>query len=217
MCSSSNHIPYATHRPSSIDEDFLQVNKPLQMEFGRLDILAAYGMVELPLKNDEEPSVVMERIETLALAYQENIASGGSNGAIAMIRRTHTNVREDTATGAIQLGNQVTVREVSAKNATKNERLLSVLSIIHELLRNGRRISQREVYYLLIDLFDNQQQVNDTILDASATLGVPRFALNIGAATRGVLAGCLRLATSGSVYQVNCEHVGTVRTEDTMP
>lgn len=182
------------------------------MEFARRDILAAHGMVELPLENDEEPSVVMARIEALVSAYHENVASGNPDAAIAMIRRSQSNVVHDAATGAIQLGEQVVLRRVTQKNARKNEQLFDVLGVVHRLLREGKRIAQRELYYLLIDSFDNQQQLNDIVLDASATLGVPRFALNVGAATRGVVAGCLRLATSGSVYQVDCEHVGTVRT-----
>jgi hypothetical protein len=72
-------------------------------------------------------------------------------------------------------------------------------------------LSQRELYYLLIHIFKNQRDLNNTLLDACATLGVPRFALNIGSASRGVLAGCIRIGPPNSAAVIDGEYVGTVR------
>lgn len=175
------------------------------------DFLAASGLIETRLENDEEPSVVIERIETLAYAFVDDLVHGRLDGGLTMIRRTSTNALEDALSGALHLGDKVSIRRFNDRSAVKMSQLFEVFTVIHRLLHQGKRISQRELFYLLIDSFKNQEQLNDTILDASATLGVPRFVLNIGAATRGALAGCLRLATAGSLYQVDCEYVGTVR------
>lgn len=176
------------------------------------DFLAASGLVEVRLHNDEEPSVVIERIETIFYAFVDDLVQGRVDGELTMIRRTSANAHEDALSGALHLGDKVSIRRFNDRTAMKMSQLFEVFAVIHRLLHQGKRISQREMFYLLIDSFKNQQQLNDTILDASATLGVPRFALNIGSATRGVVAGCLRLAMAGSLYQVDCENVGTVRT-----
>jgi DNA topoisomerase VI subunit A len=89
---------------------------------------------------------------------------------------------------------------------TANMQFFDVFSIMQFYL------SQRELYYLLIYMFKCQNELNSTLLDACATLGVPRHALNIGTATRGVLAGCIRIAPPNSVALIDCEFVGTVRT-----
>lgn len=173
--------------------------------------LAAKGLVLCPLASAEEPQVVIVQIEALVLAFARDLLEGHVDGAFTMIRRTASNTHEDPISGALLLGEQVVQRKFNARNAGKVAQMLRVLEIVHSLLQRGKRISQRELFYVLIDSFKDQHQLNDTVLDVSATLGVPRFALNIGAATRGVLAGCLRLAMAGSLYQVDCEYVGTVR------
>lgn len=149
-------------------------------------------------------------IENIMCGIAHDFAQGRVGGAIVMVRRTHGNASERGPTGALVLGEQVTQRVLNARSALSMARLFQVLAIIHELLSTNRRVSQRELYYLLIHLFSSQPQCNATIQDASATLGVPRYALNIGAATRGVVAGSLRIATASSSYHVDCEHVGMV-------
>lgn len=173
--------------------------------------LAARGLVLSPLASDEEPHVVIAQIEALVHAFTRDLLEGHVDGAFTMIRRTAGNTNEDPISGALLLGEQVIQRKFNARNAGKVAQMLQVFDVVHSLLQRGKRISQRELFYLLIDSFKDQQQLNNTVLDVSATLGVPRFALNIGAATRGVLAGCLRLAMAGSLYQVDCEYVGSVR------
>lgn len=172
--------------------------------------LAANGLVYCPLSADEEPEAVIKKIEELVYAFIGDLVQGRADGSLTMIRRTHSNAIEDPLTGALFLGQEVTVRRFNQRSAPKISQLFQVLSVIYKLVLYGKRISQREIFYMLIESFKNQEQLNRTILDASATLGVPRYALNIGAATRGVIAGCLELATAGSLYKVDCRYVGTV-------
>lgn len=177
---------------------------------GEVSFLAASGLVQIPLNADEEPTAVVQRIEDIAHCFIHDLVQGRVDGCFRMIRRTSANAFEDEVSGALILGPQVTIRRFNACTATKVAQLLQVLAVMQQLLLQGRRISQREMFYMLIDSFKNQAQLNCTVLDASATLGVRRYALNVGAATRGVLAGCLELATAGSMYKVDCRYVGTV-------
>lgn len=164
-----------------------------------------------PLACDEEPQAVICKIESLFFAFANDLIHGRADGAISMVRRTSTNVVEDPISGAISLGDIITLRKFNLRNAAKVAQLFQVLHVAHSLLRQGRRMSQREMYYLLVESFSSQRRLNEIILDASAVLRVPRYALNIGAATRGVLAGCLHLALAESSYRVDCEFVGIVR------
>lgn len=174
-------------------------------------ILASAGFVHVPLSIDEAPQAVIVKIEALMFDFAYDVLKGRTDGAFTMIKRTSNNAIEDGSIGAIVLGGKVTVRKLNAKTALSISRLLQVTEVIHSLLLSGRRTSQRELFYLLIESFQTQQQLNDTVLDVSAVLGVPRYALNVGAATRGVLAGCLQLSVAGSMYRVDCRHVGMVQ------
>lgn len=175
------------------------------------DFLVAGGILQPQLDETEEAAVILGRIDKLAFFFTKDMFEGNTEGGFRLIRRAHKNAHEDHQTGALHLGTKITERRLRPRNAVMIARMLEVVSVIQELLLHGKRISQRELYYLCIDSFDNQQQLNQAVLDVSAMLAVPRYALNIGAATRGVVAGCLRVATCGSVYHVDCKHVGTVR------
>lgn len=164
----------------------------------------------LLLSDEEDSRTVCERIEQLCCWFIGNVACGRVNFKICMVKRSSSNAIEDSVSGAVLLGDEVTSRTLSARSAKSISQLFQVLQQVHLLLRERRRISQRELYYLLIESFSCQEQLNGVVLDASAVLGVPRYALNIGAATRGVVAGCLRIATANSLYHVDCEYVGSV-------
>jgi len=172
--------------------------------------LASTGLTPPVLEGEEEPNVIVRRIEELFHVFINMLVCGRVDFSICMIKRTHSNAEENPSSGALHLGDQLTFRKLTSRTARGISQLFEVLSAVHRLLLNQKRISQRELFYILVQSFDSQQQLNDVVQDASAVLGVPRYALNIGAATRGVVAGCLRIATAGSMYHVDCEFVGSV-------
>lgn len=166
----------------------------------------------IPSVLDDLPAdMVANHIELIAFSCVRDIMQGNMGGGFSLVRRTATNVVRDSDTGAIVLGGQTQLIRLNARNASVVARLLQVLATIHYLLINNRRVSQRELYYMLVHSFKSQAQLNDVVLDVSAMLAVPRYALNIDAATRGVLAGCIHIAIYGSPYQIDCEYVGVVR------
>jgi hypothetical protein len=155
---------------------------------------------------------IIARMETLACTMVQDMVDGKLGGTLVMVRCSKTNAYEDVSNGACILGSAVSERELSPKSMSAFARVMSVLAATHRLVQTGCFVSQRELYYLLIHIFSHQRQLNGAVLDTSAVLGVPRFALNIGAATRGVVAGCIRIAPTTSPALVDCEYVGTVRT-----
>lgn len=179
---------------------------------GRVEnsFLAAAGLIAPECRHEEHPVVILEKIESLALNFVYDLMSGCSDGVFHMVNRTYANAVHEEASGALLLGDKITVRKFNAQTAVSVSRMLQVVASVQQLLLSGRRVSQRELYYRLIDSFDSQAQLNNMVLDVSALFRAPRYALNIGAATRGVIAGNLCIAITGSPYKVDCEHVGPV-------
>lgn len=152
---------------------------------------------------------LVPRIEAIVAGILLDLVSGSASGALSMVRRSAANATENDATGALALGGQVTTRRLRGAQALPFARVMAVLGAAHGLLIAGTSVSQRELYYMLVAYFRNQAQLNKAVQDACATLGVPRCALGIGAATRGVVGGCVRIAPADSVGVVNGEAVGS--------
>ncbi|CAN8073153.1 unnamed protein product [Agarophyton chilense] len=170
--------------------------------------LAAAGLVPPQARHEEHPSVILDKLESLALHFAYDLMTGRSDGVFKMVNRTYDNVVQDEQTGALLFGEKKTIRKFNHRTASSVSRMFQVLVAVQRLLLCGRRISQRELFYMLVSSFDSQAQLNRMILDVSALLGAPRYALNIGAATRGVIAGKICVALSGSPYKIDCEFVG---------
>lgn len=157
------------------------------------------------------PADIVARIEALVVGVIQDMVNGYVDGELVMMKISMSNIEEDESTGALVLGSHTTRRSLSGRAALPLARMMSVLSVCHGLLINGTAMSQRELYYLLVTFFRNQREVNLALMDACATLGVPRYALNIGAATRGVVAGCIRIGPANSAAFIDGQLVGTVR------
>lgn len=132
-----------------------------------------------------------------------------STTGIHIIKRTTSNSSYYSTSGntkRIKLGEgKRIIRNIYVMN-----RIIIVLSRIHELILNSRKVSQRQLYYMVIhtEAFKDQNILNDTILDVSCMLYVPRYKLNITCATRAVIAGCINVCTDQSAV-TDCRFVGT--------
>lgn len=158
---------------------------------------------------------VVLKIEALVKNLILDMVRGVVGGRLVMVSRRKDNATEDDLTGIVMLGDKTSERKLNAHSAIPFSRVMVVLSTVHCLVRDDSVISQRELYYLLVSIFKSQRELNTTIQDACATLGCPRFALNIDAASRGVIAGCVKIAPPTSAALVDCELVGTVSSRDT--
>ncbi|KAJ3412678.1 Mitochondrial oxaloacetate carrier protein [Chytridiales sp. JEL 0842] len=82
-----------------------------------------------------------------------------------------------------------------------------VMEMACELLRENKVATKRELYYRHVGLFGNQAVVDQIVEDLAATLGIPRACLNIVAASKGLVAGALKLQlTDGQV--IDCMQGG---------
>lgn len=80
--------------------------------------------------------------------------------------------------------------------------VICVLSIIREKLENGQHMTQREIFYRLIEIPQfrsiEQATVNNCIRDICSILQIPRICLGILAAHRGQICGLIRMKVCGS-------------------
>ncbi|KAM3068895.1 endodeoxyribonuclease [Clarireedia jacksonii] len=104
-------------------------------------------------------------------------ASRGSNSAQDFNRKTRS----------------VSFPTASPKEAWKFVTLLRILELSHEALVTGNIITKRDLYYCDPELFAEQEFLNRYIDDIAYTLGLKRDALNIVAAAKGLLTGCLTI------------------------
>lgn len=170
------------------------------------------GEVSSPtaMSSADEARPVLALIDSLVANLVRDFAEGRIDGAIVMIARTKANTAFATS-GAVIAGPATSQRKFSIRSLASLARLFAVISACYELLCKNKIVSQRQLYYMLVHLFPSQYALNDTVLDVSATLAVPRYALNVGAATRGVVAGSVCIGVPQSRVDVDCRFVGSVR------
>ncbi|KAI6837816.1 DNA topoisomerase IV, alpha subunit [Hortaea werneckii] len=77
----------------------------------------------------------------------------------------------------------------TAEEAWRFAVVVRVLELIHEALRTGITISKRDIYYRDVALFGKQAIVDRYVDDLAFTFIVPRSALNVAAAAKGLLVG----------------------------
>ncbi len=157
-----------------------------------------------------ESSRVCSLIETVARDIILDFPKGSTDGELVSIRLSET--RSCEVGDEAHLFPKHKRRRLCLRSIGSISRVLSILSTCHHLLITKRTVSQRELYYILASSFSDQRELNLALFDSCATLGVPRWSLNVGAATRGVLAGCLIVAPDDSSNLVDCTRVGPVCT-----
>ncbi|KAH9909689.1 DNA topoisomerase IV, alpha subunit [Xylariomycetidae sp. FL2044] len=85
-----------------------------------------------------------------------------------------------------------------ARSEAEVKRFTSVLQILHfshEALISGIILTKRNIYYEDPDLFGEQRYVDLLVDDIAFTFGVSRDALNIVAASKGLIAGHIEIKT----------------------
>ncbi|XXH00861.1 hypothetical protein Hte_007212 [Hypoxylon texense] len=87
--------------------------------------------------------------------------------------------------------------------------LLQILHMCHEALVSGYITTKRNIYYQYPDLFGSQQYVDRLVDDIAFTFGVGRNALNIVAASKGLVAGKV-LLTLGNDIILDCSSNSSV-------
>ncbi|KAJ4877151.1 Meiotic recombination protein SPO11-2 [Raphanus sativus] len=100
----------------------------------------------------------------------------------------------------------------NAKTAKAFVRVWKVMEMCFQILLQGKRVTQRELFYKLLcdspDYFSSQLEVNRSVQDVVALLRCSRFSLGIMASTRGLVAGRLSLQEPGK-EAVDCSACGS--------
>lgn len=74
-----------------------------------------------------------------------------------------------------------------------------MISHIYSAIAQGKTLSKRDIYYRDVKLFKSQQIVDQVIEQLCQTLEVPRHALNVESASKGMVRGPLKLVKNGQV------------------
>ncbi|KAK1061470.1 endodeoxyribonuclease [Friedmanniomyces endolithicus] len=97
----------------------------------------------------------------------------------------------------------------TAEEAWRFTVILRILELMHEALRTGVTISKRDMYYRDPALFGSQTHVDRYVDDIAYTFNVPRSALNVTAAAKGLVVGAFSLCRrDGSVLNAAADREG---------
>lgn len=162
-----------------------------------------------PAEEDEVRRLIIGRIETLVASMVLDMATGVCGRGVDMIQLSPANVLPGAPAAALTLGPAATRRALAGRSGRPLALAMAVLCECHGLLVRNVCLSQRELYYRLVTFFRGQRELNDSVQDACATVGAPRHALNIGAATRGVMAGEITVGPARSASYVDLTMVGS--------
>ncbi|KAM5572354.1 meiotic recombination protein SPO11-2 [Rosa sericea] len=149
------------------------------------------------------PPEVIARIQVAVLNFLRILTSPDpAISDLPLVARSSSNSRLSrglvTQTSWIFLTRSFCTRSLLRPNAAKAFiRVWKVMAMCSEILGQGKRVTQRELFYKLLcdspEYFSSQSQVNRTIQDVVALLRCSRYSLGIMASSRGLVAGRLLL------------------------
>ncbi|TRX89439.1 hypothetical protein FHL15_009608 [Xylaria flabelliformis] len=146
-----------------------------------------------------QTGIIIDQIEEILIANLDALSESQVLTIPIRCRRT----------GKVQL-----IRFPSSRNneTKKFAALLQILHLSHEALVAGTVITKRAIYYQNPELFGSQQYVNELVDDIAFTFGLGRDALNIVAASKGLIAGAMSVTIgSSSVFDCNSDDSATFR------
>ncbi|KAJ5381543.1 uncharacterized protein N7496_003971, partial [Penicillium cataractarum] len=176
--------------------------------------------------SSEEQQLVRNYIDNVLIDLLNQLTLSPSEGQPSITLRCKSRSATcmiNSHNGALEAGrNEDAFRSYSWPGRTAHESwkftaILRVLAIIDQTLRTGQLISKRDIYYIDPAYFKSQQTINCIIDDLAFTIGVDRAALNVEAASKGLVAGCFRLKHESSIIMdANGTHDTTIpRIQDT--
>ncbi|OQR86141.1 hypothetical protein ACHHYP_10951 [Achlya hypogyna] len=140
---------------------------------------------ELPVGLAREE--IISRIEETFLAFLEGLASDTFTVFHTLKRATNAMDFDCDAQTLAHAGETRAIK-MTTTGARKYTGMWLVLQIAHQLLRENKTVTQRELYYLH-PFFTTQQEADECILDVSGLLRVPRECLNIVGGVKGYFTG----------------------------
>ncbi|KAI7657753.1 DNA replication licensing factor [Hortaea werneckii] len=132
----------------------------------------------------QEHITVIQRIERVFQKIRDSLHHETDDVGLTLKVRTSTD----------DISRSAKTRRLSFPGRTAEEAwrfavVMRVLELIHEALRTGVTISKRDIYYRDVALFGTQAVVDRYVDDIGFTFNVPRSALNVAAAAKGLLVG----------------------------
>ncbi|SCP03906.1 topoisomerase, putative [Plasmodium ovale] len=100
------------------------------------------------------------------------------------------------------------------KKLVKLCRTMSVMELINNMILQNKSCTQREIYYKLYNVFNEQCQTNRHIKEVCHILGFPRSSLNIYASEKGCIAGLLMLKKNGQSLNLDDMEYGLMTNEN---
>ncbi|PQE23868.1 meiotic recombination spo11 protein [Rutstroemia sp. NJR-2017a BBW] len=145
-----------------------------------------------------QTGLAITRIEELIEAMADCIL--GKRNKLTIKLKSRSSRGANPTVDSKQNTRSVNFPSTSPREAWKFITLLRILELSHEALVTGNVITKRDLYYRDPELFAEQSFVDRYLDDIAYTLSLKRDALNVVAAAKGLLTGCLTVTKKdGSV------------------
>ncbi|ROW01847.1 hypothetical protein VMCG_05505 [Cytospora schulzeri] len=144
------------------------------------------GIITVPQNESQETrtGLVISSIEETFASMVDNLAGGGDSMSIPYRSRSSPQRTQ----GVLRFPGS------SVQEATKFTRMMRIMEFARDALVSGRLVTKRNVYYQNPELFKSQGNVDQLVDDLAFTLRVGRDALNIVAASKGLIAGPIKFS-----------------------
>ncbi|MFW9821700.1 MAG: hypothetical protein ACFFE4_02115 [Candidatus Thorarchaeota archaeon] len=150
----------------------------------------------------------LKRRETLSRLYKlvdevlEKIYTSG-RPSIELPSRSGTNIIWDEENDLLLLGEQIMEKQFHTLTSVADiTRLMRVLEVVNELLKEDIHATKREIFYTDVNLFQEQKNSDKSIEDVATMLYTTRNSTHVVAAPKGTCVGRLRIRDRNDIIDL---------------
>ncbi|KAM0717806.1 hypothetical protein Q7P37_006138 [Cladosporium fusiforme] len=155
---------------------------------------------------------VIAKIESIFESMTDVLLNERGHLSIALVAKTTAKPKvasSDSITAQPESIQYIRFPGRSEREAWRFTVVTRILELIHEALRQEVVISKRDIYYRDPALFSQQSHVDRYVDIIANTFHVPRSALHVTAAAKGLITGCARFCRrDGSIIDASQEKHG---------
>lgn len=196
-----------------IDEKkIIEIRRPVKLDklhelqkiLSRDEVIYPYGILHVETTSAD---VSKKRLVEFANRFIHDALNDPSGASFSIPSRSGDNIGFDEETDLVLLGKQRIERQFRSLGSVKSVQQLAVaMKHLHEILDRNIHQTKRDLFYMSVNEFENQNTSDNLIEDIGAMLQVTRPSLNINASAKGAVVGHLQYNEVGDF--IDCTKIG---------
>jgi meiotic recombination protein SPO11 len=199
MGKKANEKTYDLKAAKQLFRDYLEKGQQIQ------DFVHPEGTIKIDNLNKKQ---TLNRIHLLIDDIIEQIYKTG-RPSIKLPSRASSNIIWDEESDLLLLGEQIMEKQFHTLTSVADiTRLMRVLEVVSELLRENLHATKREIFYTDVNLFKEQKNSDRSIEDIATMLYTSRNSTHVVAAPRGSCVGRLRIRDRTDIIDLEAQGSG---------